>query len=153
MSAQATSCLFASHCCLLMQAITGAQLDTAPDVLRLQHVLDSKMLPHRDEVEVRGNESPCIKCEREKQGHAAQHRPEFVPLPRCLVSCPCLACRPAARALSRQELCSGIVKEEQIEIKFNGVLKQWNAECFAFSDHKSRGPVLLKVRTTPGGEA
>ena len=37
----------------LMQ-ITGVQLDLTPEVFRLQHLLDAKLMSHRDEVSASG---------------------------------------------------------------------------------------------------
>ena len=36
----------------LMQ-ITGTQLDLAPEVFRLQHLLNAKLIAHRDEARIR----------------------------------------------------------------------------------------------------
>lgn len=37
------------------------------------------------------------------------------------------------------------MKEEQIELKLKSVAEEWAAEVFTFVEHKSRGPVVLKV--------
>lgn len=44
-----------------------------------------------------------------------------------------------------EDLCNAAVKEEAIETKLNAVAEQWAQEIFTFADHKSRGPVVLKV--------
>jgi len=44
-----------------------------------------------------------------------------------------------------EDLCNAAVKEEAIETKLKAVAEQWAQEIFTFADHKSRGPVVLKV--------
>ncbi len=43
-------------------------------------------------------------------------------------------------------MCNAAVKEEAVEMKLKTVVEEWAAEVFIFADHKSRGPVILKVR-------
>jgi dynein heavy chain, axonemal len=44
-----------------------------------------------------------------------------------------------------QELCSGAVKEEELERKLRSVTQQWSTEALTFAEYKQRGPVVLKV--------
>lgn len=51
----------------------------------------------------------------------------------------------ALRREDVEDLCTAAVKEEAIETKLKAVAEQWAQEIFTFADHKSRGPVVLKV--------
>lgn len=67
---------------------------------------------------------------------------------RCLPAVNSLNSQQSSRPFSREELedlCASAVKEEQIELKLKSVAEEWAAEVFTFAEHKSRGPVVLKV--------
>lgn len=63
--------------------------------------------------------------------------------------CRCQQCNTATTLSPGREdvedLCNAAVKEEAIETKLKAVAEQWAQEIFTFADHKSRGPVVLKV--------
>lgn len=49
-----------------------------------------------------------------------------------------------------EELCAAVVKEDALERKLKAVGEQWEGETFTFTEHKQRGPVILKVRKNYG---
>ena len=48
-----------------------------------------------------------------------------------------------------EELAAAAVKEEGIEVKLAALTAQWAVLSLTFLDYKTRGPVLLKVRSPP----
>ena len=47
-----------------------------------------------------------------------------------------------------EELCAAVLKEDALERKLKSVAEQWAAETFTFTEHKSRGAVVLKPAET-----
>lgn len=69
---------------------------------------------------------------------------EWLPMPAMQHQCLTLASLAPGRE-DVEDLCNAAVKEEAIETKLKAVDEQWAQEIFTFADHKSRGPVVLKV--------
>lgn len=46
-----------------------------------------------------------------------------------------------------EEICTSAVKEEMIEVKLNSITARWSTAVFTFADYKTRGPVVLQVRS------
>ncbi len=46
-----------------------------------------------------------------------------------------------------EEICSSAVKEEAVEKKLTAITARWSSAVFTFADYKTRGPVLLQVKS------
>eukprot|EP00967_Tisochrysis_lutea_P031053 scaffold36544_cov19-Tisochrysis_lutea.AAC.8 len=153
-------------------SVTGAELNLAEDVFKLQHLLDANLLRHREEVEELtgrgggvGGWAAFSFSPRPTGTSACGLHPRVHPRTCACANGPsswpndtkvaAVTGTTVVNGLQPKQLVTGgdtpagaAVKEEQIETKLASIQADWATINLVFADCKTRGPVILKGSDT-----